>query len=537
MADDNDVVRHRGLARDGRAGSKGREFEPAEIGPEAEGPGYELLDRPRPAKSRFPIDLATFTALKDAAVSTRHRGTLDSTITQDKGRRRVVRAVEAALEVMSAAAPGEAAAAAAPAGGVNFQGIAATGWIPPDCTLAAGPEHVLVAVNASVHVYAKTGGAPLLQRTLNAWFQNVMPTAKIFDPKALWDQHAGRWVLVAAALGIGQDRSWFLVSVSKTANPLGGWWNFALDAMLDGGKATNNWGDYPAVGVDTGSLYLTANMFRFGGSFQYAKIRILPKNPLYSGGTPTWKDFVGMRNADGTMAFTLQPCHTYGAPGTQYFVNSEFPASTAAPTRRNLSLWSLSPAGALTRRTVATDPYGLPPDASQKGGGMALDTGDIRLLNAVFRGGSVFTALNTFHDWGDGNNVAAVHWFQLNATSGSIVQQGIYGAKGLNYFYPAVMPDTNGNLALVFCRCGAAEFAGVYYTGRLATDPPGKLVPSTLLKAGAATYVRTDGVGRNRWGDYAGIGADPAVPRQIWFYGMYAAAPNTWGTWVGSEHF
>ena len=32
---------------------------------------------------------------------------------------------------------------AAPSGSTNFAGISATGWIPPDCTLAAGPAHVL----------------------------------------------------------------------------------------------------------------------------------------------------------------------------------------------------------------------------------------------------------------------------------------------------------------------------------------------------------------------------------------------------------
>ena len=44
--------------------------------------------------------------------------------------------------------------------------------------------------------------------------------------------HAGRWVVLAVALPSDTtlQQSYFLLSVSKTANPLGGWWNYKLDA-------------------------------------------------------------------------------------------------------------------------------------------------------------------------------------------------------------------------------------------------------------------------------------------------------------------
>lgn len=537
MNGDSEEVRHSGRARNGK-GERAEPFDPAEPVIEAMAAGVAELDRPRPATTRFPIDVQTFLSLKgDAPGRSKGQRTLGSTVVKDRKQSRVKRAIGAAREELASVAPGEPPAAApVPVGSTG--GIGATGWLPWDCTLATGPQHVLVSVNASVHIYAKAGGPPVVQRTLAAWFQNVLTNAKIFDPKALFDQHAGRWVLAAVALptDTAQKKSWFLVSVSRTSDPLGGWFNYALDATRDGTTATTNWADYPGLGVDNRAVYLSANMFRFGGTFQYAKIRVLPKTGLYSGGTVNWQDHVRLRNADGSMAFTVQPCHTFGAPGTQYFINSVYPSGTV-PTPRTLSLWALSPAGTLTRRSVTTDPFGLPPDAGQKGGGTPLDTGDVRILNAVFRGGSVYTTLTTFQNWGDGVNVAAIHWFQVNATSGALVQQGIYGAAKLHYFYPAIMPDANGNVTVVFSRSGAAEFAGIHYTGRLATDPLGKLQPSALLKAGAANYKGLDGMGRNRWGDYAGISADVANGRLIWIYSGYAAALNTWGTWIGSSQF
>ena len=156
------------------------------------------------------------------------------------------------------------------------------------------------------------------------------------------------------------------------------------------------------------------------------------------------------------------------------------------------------------------------------------------------RGGSVWAALTTFHNWNESVNRAATHWFQINATSGALVQQGVYGAAGLHYFYPAVMPDINGNLTMVFSRSGPAEFAGIRYTGRLASDPPGTLQGSVLLKAGTGNSQRidpADPLHRNRWGDYAGIGADPVDARQIWFHSMFAGTNNQWGTWIGTSRF
>lgn len=537
MSEDPGEVRHPGPARAGR-GPRAAAFHPAGRMLDDAGAGVAQLSRPRPATTRFPIDHQTFLALKEQA-ATRSRGerTLDSTVVKDRRRSRVARAVDAAVDEPAAAAPGEAPAAAPVLVG-GMGGIGATGWAPWDCTMAAGPQHVLVAVNSSVHLYARTGGPPVVQLSLAAWFQNVVSGAKIFDPQALYDQHAGRWVLVAVALPAdpAQKQSWFLVSVSQSSDPLGGWWNYALDAGRDGARSTSNWADYPGLGVDSQAVYLTANMFRFGGGFQYAKIRVLPKTGLYSGGTVAWQDHVRLRNGDGSQAFTVTPCHTFGAPGTQHFINSVYPTGTS-PTQRTLSLWALTPAGRLTRRDVAVDPFGLPPDAAQKDGGVPLDTGDVRILNAVFRAGSVYANLTTFYDWGDGANVAAIHWFQVNATSGAIVQQGIYGGTRLAYFYPALMPDANGNVTLVFSRCGAAEYAGVHYTGRLATDPPGKLQPSAPLQPGVANYQGLDGAGRNRWGDYSGISADVTNGRQIWMYGGYASAPNTWATWIASSQF
>jgi hypothetical protein len=521
-------VKHTGKALTGKA-VNGKEMDLNSPLPNSVA-GQEEVHESRPYTSRYPIDNKKFEALKATAYNTKSKSKTPKglAVAEDKGKKTEV------ASFAIAAAPEQDGPAAAPVALANFAGIPDTGWFPPDCTVAAGPQHVLASVNSSVAIYNKTGGAPVLQRTLTQWFSNVIQGATIFDPKALYDQHSGRWVLLAVAFASAPNRSWFLLSVSKTNNPTGGWFNYSFDATKDGATSTNNWADFPGLGVDNQAIYLTANMFQFGGNFQYAKIRIIPKAAVYAGAAATFKDLVNMKNANGSTAFTLQPCHTYGAPQVEYLVNSLFPSGNT------VTLWKLTnplTTPVLTKATISTAAYSLPPNADQKGSTTPLNTGDVRILHAVFRGGSVWTALTTSRVWGTGTAKAAIHWFQINASTGALVQQGVYGAAGLNFFYPASCPDTNGNMIMVFARSGASEFASIFYTGRLSSDPLGTLQASALLKSGVVGYVKKDSGGRNRWGDYLGIANDPTDSRTTWVYGEFAAGAASWNTWIGSTRF
>jgi hypothetical protein len=533
------TIKHRGKVFTGKTAVLGKEFNlsgplPAEVGLAGE---ILEINEPRPGTTRYPVSRELFSQLKEASVAAEGLVKKESTITRDEAEAKleIANAAPGTEMAASAFAPFAAPAATYPMPSTNFAAITSTRWIPPDCTMAVGPDHVLVSVNSSVAIHQKNGSVVLAPRTLTSWFSNVIQDATIFDPKALYDQHANRWVLLAVAVNKEIKGSWFLLSVSQSSDPLKGWSNYAMDATMDGSTKTNNWVDYPSLGVDSQALYLTGNMFLFDGDFQYAKIRIVPKANIYQGQAATFKDLVRLKNANSSMSFTVQPCHTFGAPQAQYFINSYFPETTSPEDK--LSLWTLTdPLGSptLTLRTIDTDPYNLPPDPIQQGGVVALESGDIRVLNAVFRGGSIWCAFNTQHQWGDNTNVAAIHWFQIEAATGTLIQQGIYGAQGYFYMYPAVMPDNNGNMVMVFSRGGPTEFASIYFTGRRAADSLGQLQSSSLLLAGTAYYEKLDTKGKNRWGDYAGIASDPANSGLIWFYSMSAVAGNLWNTWVGS---
>ena len=60
------------------------------------------------------------------------------------------------------------------------------------------------------------------------------------------------------------------------------------------------------------------------------------------------------------------------------------------------------------------------------------------------------------------------------------------------------------------------------------------------LKDGEGPYDKTEGVARNRWGDYSGAAVDPSDDLSLWTVQEYARipfgrgdGPGRWGTWRG----
>src|SRR5262249_22078184 len=140
-------------------------------------------------------------------------------------------------------------------------------------------------------------------------------------------------------------------------------------------------------------------------------------------------------------------------------------------------------------------------------------------------------------NWGSGV-VSAIRFFQINPVTAHVLQEITFGQDKLFYYYPAVMPDSHGNVTIVFNRSGLSEFAGIRFTGRKATDPPGTLQTGAVLKNGLAPYnspLQFPGA-LNPWGDYNGAALDN-VDDSIWIFSEYVKSPIAWATQVGRVKF
>jgi hypothetical protein len=423
-------------------------------------------------------------------------------------------------------------AATAPGTVIGFAGIGQTSLEPPDCTIAAGSDHVLVAVNAKMKVYTKTGTS-VITKSLKDFF-DAPSDASVFDPKAIYDQFADRYILMAPAIRKSDKMSWIFVAASKTSDPTGSWWVYHLDATLNGSDPTTYWADYVTIGINNKAVYLCANMFDWSTPepvFQYAKLRILNRSTLESGGKLEWHDFWDLENPDGTKAFAIQPCHTFGTSDVEWLVNAEKSNPTPRSPGVSLTLWKLSDllnsSPTLEKFNKPVADYITPPQGKQPGTTVKIDTGDARLQNAVFRSGYVWTCHTVAKD-----GYAAIRFYQIRASSRVVQQRRTWGYEKNYYFFPAIMVDNSGNAVIVFNRCSEDEYVAARYTGRKSSDQPNTLQNSAQLRAGSASYDTIN----DRWGDYSGVALDPDG-NNIWIYGEHAAALNIWGTWIGKVRF
>jgi len=179
----------------------------------------------------------------------------------------------------------------------------------------------------------------------------------------------------------------------------------------------------------------------------------------------------------------------------------------------------------------------VPPDAQQSGGAPLIATNDNRLLDASFRNGSLFTtACVACTPAGDGTSRACVKVTQIlnPSTTATVNQDFNFGINTIYMYFPAISITSANDVISVFSRSSAAEFAGVWASGRLSGDAANTFRTPTLIKAGEAHYSPF----ANRWGDYSSVAIDPSDQTKAWVSGEYAcpggcANGSNWGTWIG----
>jgi hypothetical protein len=314
------------------------------------------------------------------------------------------------------------------------------------------------------------------------------------------------------------------LAVSLSDDPTGDW--FKCDFVVSQGSDAGKWPDYPTLGVDEDGIYTAAYMIGGGNGMS---IFALEKAPLIAP-NPGLGNIYAFRNLPFEGA--IQPVHTFGSCDGEYFVSRM--SSTGIRVRQ---LTNLQTTPVLTEICVVPIPsHTSPPDAPALGSSVPLDTVGHRLMNAVYRDGYIWTA----HCIGLSGR-AASRWYKIDVGTVSLDDYGTISDSALYYYFPTVIVNANGDAIIGFSGSCASQYAAAYYTGRLASDPPGVTAPPILLKEGETTYNLIDGYGRNRWGDYSLCSLDP-VSQTMWTvqefaYSHNATGENRWGTWIGEISF
>ena len=461
--------------------------------------------------------------------------------------------------------------------GANFDDNATnTGgflFIPPDPIGAVGPNHLVSIVNTSIEWHTKAGvqqnsqgiGLGPAATAVGSFFAPLAPVNALFDPKVIYDQHAGRFVVVAlerqdVTNGDPADTSRILLAVSDDSDPNGTWFFHAINSKTNLG-GLDRWADYPGFSVDEEAVYVTNSMFAFGlggggfgGSLLWIVDKGLGSGGFYDGGA-TGVAVYDAYAAAGQPGFatTTQPAHVFGAGGIPGVGNP----GTFLVAYSGLSNGVQEFLGIIR----VDDPLGifggpvfshqfvnvgdientaLPmPDAPQAGTAALVETNDRRALHAVWRDDSLWTTATVVPAAGADGGQATAHWWELDTSALvpiGVVQQGDVGgediAGGTYTFFPSIAVDGSGNMGIGFAASAPTIFPSAAYTGRLSSEPLGTVQPTEIFAAGQDFYIRTFGGGRNRWGDYSGIAVDPTDDMTFCAFNEYAL---TRGTLIGGE--
>ena len=339
----------------------------------------------------------------------------------------------------------------------------------------------------------------------------------------------------------GAGRSTMLIAVSNTRDATAGWSLFGFDARVDGSTPTTNWCDYPHLGYSSNTIEVTCNMFTPGGApnFAYVKVRTFTASELSGGGGCCfWWDFFDLRDGPFGLnhVFTVQPAAMHNAISSDgaFLAASEGSGGSGS----NIHVYRITnqleccngdavgPTLNVAERSVGG--YSPPPSATQPGGVQKIDTGDSRLLYAVFDWPTMFVGRNTAT--GANATVGFTEWDISAYPTMPLLNDWIIGAGGTDRYYPAADARIDHEKSMVYSASNSTTNA----QSRVIDIPKSTTCTSCISsevvqRSGAGTYLQDDLAGKNRWGDYMDASRDPDAIG-IWLGGEFVTATDTWGT-------
>ncbi len=426
---------------------------------------------------------------------------------------------------------------------------------PPDQGLCAGNGFVMEPVNSAYTIYKPNGTVVAGPFNVNGPFDEGL-SEFTSDPRCTYDAATNTWFASILFLNAAGTESFEDLAVNTSGDPTKLWTVYRINTTDIGGSTGPKhpgcpcFGDQPLLGVDSQNVYISTNEFSIlGPQFNGAQIYAISKSSLMNPGPPsTPAHFVHFDNLSigGTTAASVQPAIIGGGNGAEYFMNSLNPNGTFDQRVGVWAMTNLSAVGSggtpkLSSIVTQSEAYAVPPGAEQKGTSSLLDSGDNRMQQVQFAGGTVWGELGTSLTIpNDPVERAGAAWFNVRPglssgviTSAKMLRQGYVGMAGNYVIYPAVQATPSGKVAMVFTLSGATRFPSAAY----AVMPSGgtQFGPITVAAAGTTNYDPN----ASRWGDYSWAVLDPSG-KSVWMATEYIppkASQTTdgaanWGTRV-----
>lgn len=443
-----------------------------------------------------------------------------------------------------------------PALAVEFEGINnINGVLPPDTEGAVGPNHYVQVVNLSFAIYSKTGSliaGPFNTNTLWAGFGGPCQTFNNGDAIFMYDQPADRFMFAQFAVSGGNI---VCFAVSQTPDPTGSYFLYSV--------TTPRFPDYFKLGVwpaTNKSAYFMGTNSGFQGAYD---VFALDRDNMLAGNPArpmqvfqSFPNLVMPADVDGAATPAANEpglLYSFRAGGEPYFNNPptdsldlyEFDVDWTTPANSTFTLaQAITPAGGLADFNWTVCGFFAQNCIPQPGTAQGLDSASWwpmqRLVYRRFPAHETLLGTWTVDVNPAAPNRAAPRWFELrrplaDGAGWSIFQQGTWSPDAIHRWMPSIAMDADGNIAIGYSRGDGANFASIYYSGRLATDPLGTLRDEALMEAGTGSQTHAAA----RWGDYSSMELDPADDCTFWYTTEYLQVTGNapWRTRVGAFSF
>lgn len=398
-------------------------------------------------------------------------------------------------------------------------------YAPPDTMGAVGPNHFTEFINGGFAVYDKGNGALVqpIKSDVQFWADAGIISFNLSDPRILYDRLSERWFAVEINTN---DLNDLYVAVSNNHDPTQGWQGLTVTA-----PAGNLFADFPTLGLNSEGLYVATNNFDFSGNFQDISIVSIPKADLLQA-TPTAANATIFQNIDPDIyGFTIQPVVDLMQSSSSENLLAVSNIFFNTLDQSNI-LNAAGPGAAILIAATDIDnvPYdSLPVLAEQPDGTKQIDAGDDRFSGNVYKVGNSLWATRIFQD--DNTLRDAIVWYEIEATSNTLLQSGTIGDPDHDYYYPSINVNQYGYAVIGFTRSGLSEFASSYAVVGETVDNVTTFSGPQLLKAGTSIYRLFGGDGE-RWGDYSATTIDPNDPYSFWTIQEFAAGTDNWATQI-----
>ena len=416
----------------------------------------------------------------------------------------------------------------------NFIGASSSesGFVPPDPTGAAGPNHYVHAVNSLVKIFSKNGTLLVGPVSLGV-FLGIGTNSG--DPIIMYDQLADRWFVSE----FGSTNNSLAIGVSATSDPTGAYNVYQY--------TFGSFPDYPHYTVWHDAYYLTANIGTANKAYAVERDVMLAGGP-----SPKILGFPlpgGVMNNNTVIspepANLLGTTYPAGVPGYVTYLQDD---GWSGVSFDHLKVWELHLDWANPSNSTISQPLEIPTDPFDSVFA-PFGTGDVKqpgtnqkidMIGGIISYAANYRSFGTHNSWVitfntdvDGNHTSGVRWIELrnDATNPwAIYQEGTYApADGHSRFMGSAGIDAAGNIGLAFNIASATLPAGIRYTGRFDGDPLGQMtVAETEIFQGPGVQTYT-----NRFGDYSHLTMDPDN-FTFWFTAEYFSANNNWRTQIAS---